>query len=416
MNKHISILFVGLSLFFSSMAQVQLSDSAKISLMTTSPWSGAIYAVYGHTALFVCDDSTGVDLVFNYGFFDSDQPNFMYHFVRGETDYVLGVTSFNNFLKEYKEKKLEVVKQELNLTQQEKQNLWEALYINAKPENRGYRYNFLFDNCATRPRDMVEKYVQGRIEYPADSTNQTFRDLIHECVASYPWMEFGIDLIIGSGADSTINLREKMFLPIYLKDAFDGAKIIKNDTLQYNLVKNSTFILKAGNTESNTGEPEVLEPIYVALALLLLTIIVSVIQKVNVRQTALPIIYDTLLFGAAGIAGLIIFFLMFFSIHPAVNANWNFVWLNIFSLLFAFLFWVKPLKKLVFLYHFINFAVLTLFLALWWLIPQELPLVGIPFAMSLWIRSGVNIWAAKKKKSQKNRYPSAQYLKAAWGQ
>ncbi|MDR1517595.1 MAG: DUF4105 domain-containing protein [Dysgonamonadaceae bacterium] len=414
MNKRLLILFVGLSLFISAVAQVPLSDSAKISLMTTSPWSGAVYAVYGHTALFVKDDSTGVDLVFNYGFFDdSNLLDFTYHFVLGETDYVLGVTSFNDFLREYKEKKLEVIEQELNLTQPEKQSLWEALYINAKPENRGYRYNFLFDNCATRPRDMVENQVQGRIEYPADDKVQTFRDLIHECVGAYPWMEFGIDLVIGSGADSTINLREKMFLPVYLMDAFDGAKVTKNDTKQYNLVKGKNTVLEAEMGVSCAGL--LLTPIYAALALLMLTIIVSVIQKMKDYRTFLPKLYDTLLFGVAGIAGLIIFFLMFFSVHPAVDANWNFAWLNIFSLIFAFLFWVKSQWKLVFYYHFINFAVLTLFLALWWLIPQELPLASIPFAMCLWIRSGMNIGMARKRKRQKNRYPSAQYLKTAWG-
>ena len=415
MKKYILSVFICFLSILPLFSQVQLSDSAKISLITTSPWNGAIYAVYGHTALFVQDDSTRVDAVFNYGFFNQDQPNFMYHFVRGETDYVLGVTPFDFFLQEYKEKKLEVIEQELNLTQEEKQNLWNALYENAKPENREYRYSFLFDNCATRPRDMVEKYVQGQIVYPSDNKKQTARDLIHECVNPYPWMEFGIDLIIGSGADSTFSVREKMFLPVYLMRSFDGARVIKNDTLQYNLVKNKIILLNADNKNVAKSEQGLFNPLPVVFALLLLTILVSFVQKAKMNRTALPKIYDTVLFGIAGIGGLIIFFLMFFSEHPVVDANWNFVWLNIFSLVFAILFWVKPLRNIVTVYHFINFAVLTLFLVFWWLIPQKLPFASIPFAACLWIRSGVNVWLPRKRKIHDRKFTSSSYMKAGWG-
>lgn len=210
------------------MAQPPLSDSAKISLMTCAPWSGAVYALYGHTAVWVKDDSTHTDVVFNYGFFDSSQPNFIYHFVRGETDYVLGVTSFEDFISEYRRKGVSVWEQPLNLSQDEKQTLWKALYINSLPENRSYRYNFLYDNCATRPRDMVEKYVEGKIIYPKTADNQTYRNLLHECLHPYPWMEFGIDLIIGAPADRKIDERDKMFLPEYLMRAFEGAIVEKN--------------------------------------------------------------------------------------------------------------------------------------------------------------------------------------------
>ena len=128
-------------------AQSVLSDTAEISLMTTAPWPGAVYAVYGHTALYVEDDSLGIDAVFNYGFFDMSQPYFMYYFIRGKTDYVLGVQSFDDFVYSYGYKGVEVVKQQLNLSKTEKQNLWEALYINHLPENREYRYNYFYDNC-----------------------------------------------------------------------------------------------------------------------------------------------------------------------------------------------------------------------------------------------------------------------------
>ena len=415
MKKYFFVLFLAV-LSFSSYAQIQLSDSAKISLMTTSPWSGAIYAVYGHTAMLVRDDSTGIDAVFNYGFFDTEKPNFMYHYMRGETDYVLGVLPLDTFLREYRRKGVEVIEQELNLSQQEKQNLWEALYINSLPENRGYRYNNFYDNCVTRPRDLIEKFVDGKIKYPADKKSQTFRDLIHECVGAYPWMQFGIDLVIGNEADKPISLREKMFLPVYLMNALDETTVIKNDSVSYPVIKQKTTVLPLNNKSISQSEWSLFSPIIIAFALLLMTIFVSFIQYRNWNKMLFIKLYDTLLFMVAGVGGFIIFFLMFFSEHPATNPNWNFVWINIFSLIFACLFWVEYFQKMVNIYHFINFVVLTLFLLLWWWIPQQLPLATIPFSMSLWMRSGMNVFMWRKRKKSNRKYVSSKYLKAGWGQ
>ena len=169
-------LYLLLILFFQpAAAQVQLNDSARITLLTASPWYEAVYAYFGHTAIRVQDDSTGVDAVFNYGYFDSSQPNFMYHFIRGETDYVLGVITYEQFMAEYGYKGQEVVEQELNLLVDEKRNLYEALMINSLPENRGYRYNYFYDNCATRPRDMVERYTQAGVLLPEAAILSTGR-------------------------------------------------------------------------------------------------------------------------------------------------------------------------------------------------------------------------------------------------
>lgn len=410
----ISIIILFAILSITLHAQVQLNDSAKVSLFTVGPWDGAVYALYGHSAIQVKDDSTGVNAMFNYGFFDTSKPNFFYHFVRGETDYILGTTSYEAFVKEHQAKGLEIVEQELHMTQSEKQHLWNALYINSLPENRAYRYNFLFDNCATRPRDMIEKYVQGKIEYANDTKKHTFRDLIHECVHAYPWMQFGIDLIIGSPADTTISLREKMFLPAYLMQAIDGAKVIKNDTTQYALVAQKKIISEQTWKEAKINEWDVLSPNIVAFAVLFITLLISLFQF-STRRNILPKLYDTLLFGIVGIGGLIIGFLLFFSEHPAVAPNWNFVWMNVFALLFASFFWIPSLRRLVKLYHLLNFFILTLFLALWWLLPQYIPLAAVVFAISLWMRSGTNLLGTRKRLSKKRKYTTSREMKAGWG-
>ena len=399
--------------FVSLFAQIQLSDSAKISLLTASPWTGAIYSLYGHTVLRVEDDSTGVDACFNYGYFDSSQPNFMFHFVRGETDYVLGATSYQEFLTENEMKGLEVVRQELNLTNSQKQELWDDLFINIQPENRRYRYNYFFDNCATRPRDMVEKVLNRPVIYPDTNKNQTFRDLIHECVHEFAWMEFGIDLLIGSDADHNITDREKMFLPSYLMHAFEGAEVLRDDTINPPVAKSTVTVLEA-DTEANVrNEWSIVKPLPIAFVLLIITLLISIFQlRYNHYKTAL--IYDTVLFSVAGITGLVITFLIFFSEHPATSPNWNIAWLHIFHLLFAVLFWVKSLRKVVYYYHFINFAVLSLFLLSWWFLPQQLPLASIPFAMSLWLRSGSNFFILRNDYLRNRQYKTAKYMQAGW--
>jgi len=396
-------------------AQVQLNDDAKISLLTASPWYGPIYAFFGHTGIRVQDDSTGVDVVFNYGYFDSTQPHFIYHFIRGKTDYIVGGTTFEAFLSEYGYHGQQVIEQELNLSPEEKQRLFDALVINALPENRGYRYNYFYDNCATRPRDMVEKYTDGIIQYLSTTSNQSYRDLVHECVDGYPWTKFGIDLLIGSSADSIIDVRGKMFIPDYLMSSFDGATIQKGDTLSIPLVKNKEILLSVDTEINKRGEWVMFSPFLTAFVLFFLTMAISLVQIVKLNRTQFVRLYDTILFSIAGMAGIILLVLMFFSEHPATNPNWNFIWLNPFALIAASFFWMKSANKAVYFYHFINFVLLTLFLLLWWLIPQQLPLATIPFSMSLWFRSGTNIYMLRRKQLKNKQYTTSRHLKAGWG-
>lgn len=416
--KKIALLILPLFFVLNSQAitaRVQLHEDAKVSLLTASPWHGAVYALFGHTAIRVQDDSTGVDAVFNYGYFDSSQPNFAYNFIRGKTDYVLGVTTFNDFLYEYDYKGQEVVEQELNLSPTEKQELYSALFINALPENMRYRYNYFYDNCATRPRDMIETYIDGDIIYPTTEHKQTFRDLVHECLHHYKWIEFGVDLAFGIDADKVIDVREKMFLPSYLMASYEGANVNLNDTLSYPLVANSEIILELDNERNSPSERTLLTPTVTAFVLLFLSLLVSFVQAANLKFRPSRL-FDTLLFGLAGIAGFILFTLMFFSEHPATIPNWNFAWLNIFALVAAVLFWVKSAKKIVYLYHFINFAVITIFLLNWWFIPQHFPFATIPFALCLWVRSGTNVLMLRKKKVVNSRFTSSKHMKAGWGQ
>lgn len=389
----IIIIFVS-SIQYSISQNFQLSDSAKISLLTNSPWSQEVYALFGHTAIRVQDSVNYTDVVFNYGIFDFNSSNFMYRFVKGETDYIIAAMNFNNYKREYQERGVGITEQVLNLTQNEKQNIFDALVINSLPENRVYRYNYFYDNCSTRPRDIIEKNINGTILYTPTNKDQTYRDLVHECVNSQPWIRFGVDLVIGADADEEISDRQKDFLPAYLMQAYSHAQIKGVDEITKPLIAQTNDLLPIPKDENSSV---INYPLLAGCLLFTISIIISFLSyKKGYR--IMGKIFDTLLFLSAGIAGSIIFFLMFFSVHPCTNPNWNIAWLNPLQFIFALLFCIKFLSKYVYYYHFINFAVLTLFLLAWFLIPQYLEIAFIPYILTLWIRSGTNILEYKKNK------------------
>jgi hypothetical protein len=199
-------------------------------------------------------------------------------------------------------------------------------------------------------------------------------------------------------------------------DSFAKATIYKEDSLTVPLVSHSELLLSQDLKRNGVREQGLFTPLLMAFALLLLSIMVSVIQFFKMNRGQLPRIYDTILFGVAGAGGVIIFILMYFSSHPATNPNWNLIWLHPAALIAAPFFWVKSAQRGVYFYHFINFVLLTLFLLCWWFIPQQLPLATIPFSMSLWIRSASNILIIRKLKIKERRFTSSREMKAAWGQ
>lgn len=381
-----------------SAQRIELSDSSEISLLTNSPWDKEVYAVFGHTAIRVKDIPNRLDYVFNYGIFDFNSSNFIYRFTKGETDYIVAAQDFNNYITEYKERGVDIVEQILNLSQEEKQNIWDALCINSLPQNRMYRYNFFFDNCATRPRDIIEKNIKGEIKYSEAHQDQTFRDLVHECVNQFSWLKFGIDLVIGAEADRNATEREKMFLPLYLKNAYDGAEVI-NHSEKRPLVKQ---VVEYKASHSTVSSKSTLDPALIAgLIFLCVVVLVSFFSLKTSKQLFFRI-FDFLMFLVYGLAGVVIAFMVFVSEHPCTDINWNLVWLQPLHLIAAFLLLVKYSSKYAYYYHFINFVVLGLFLVCWIFIPQQINTACIPFILALAVRSGTNVVRIKRDNKTKS--------------
>ncbi|MEG1564446.1 MAG: DUF4105 domain-containing protein [Bacteroides sp.] len=375
-------------------------DSIRLSLLTCAPGE-EVYSLFGHTAIRYEDPSRGIDVVFNYGMFSFSTPNFMFRFTSGETDYELGVSDYRRFAGEYEYFGRNVWQQTLNLTQDEKEELIALLEANYRPENRVYRYNFLYDNCATRPRDIIEKSVLGKVVYPEDATTtappKTFRDMIHQFTHGHAWLQFGIDLCIGNEADRPITTRQKMFAPSYLMNSFSTAKIVKSRK-EYPLVQATGKIVDcklSGKETRTTTKTPIPTPLQAALLLFILTA-GATIYGLKKKKSLWGI--DLLLFGAAGIVGCVITFLVLFSQHPAVSSNYLLFIFHPAQLLCLPFIIHAAIKRKKSKYHLCNALVLTLFILLFPLMPQRFDLAVVPLALSLLTRSASHLILTYKRK------------------
>ena len=309
------------------------ADSIRVSLLTCSPHD-EIYSLYGHTAIRYEDKASKTDIVVNYGMFSFKKPFFVARFVLGLTDYEMGIQDFNDFCYEYQYFGSQVTQQEINLTPEEKGQLLKALqdnYANA----RVYRYNYFYNNCTTKARDIILKSINGKIEYKnAIDKSVSFRDLIHGCNANYSWASFGNDLLLGFKADMQTTREEQQFLPDNLMRDFDQAKIVSADGSARPLVKNTEIIVK-GNDYAIAGKTKV-TPQFVFITLLLL-IAAIVVAEFKTKKRFLWV--DISLLLASGLAGLVLF-VMLFSEHPTTSTN-----LQIFILCPLNLYWAIYIIK-----------------------------------------------------------------------
>ena len=376
-------------------AYPSVGDSIKVSLLTCSPGEKS-FELFGHTGIRVQGPEKDMDIVFHYGVFNFNAPHFIYRFTKGETDYSIGTTSFRNFVLSYAVRNSGVMEQELNLTADEKEDLLQALVVNNLPQNRIYRYNFLFDNCATRPRDIVERCIRGKIDYIAPEGHTTFREMIHKCTFNFPWLTFGIDLALGAPLDKPVSYREEMFLPSVLMEAFGNAQVISTpqDSIRPLVTKSYIVVPDShkGMDNSVSYNPYTTPMacgIYFLVAILILSTL-EIWKKQHFKWL------DCIIFSFYGIVGCVICFLVFISEHPATSPNYSIIWANPLQLLIGVFVWVKYLKKVVSYYHFVNFAVLLLFLIVWHWLPQLLNIAFIPYIIVLIVRSLTYIGVDKR--------------------
>ena len=401
MRQVIILIFFAIFTLQLNAQDIVFSDSVQVSLITCSP-GPEVYAKFGHSGIRVLDKVNGYDFIFNWGIFSFNTENFYYKFIRGKTDYLLGVQYTSDFLPEYKSRNSVVFENVLNLRPSETKRLIEQLLTNYKPENRQYRYNFVFDNCATRPRDIVLGSVDGRVVFQTSFESKTYRQAIGNYIGDDTWLRFGIDVIFGYQADKNMPQLQSMFLPEILKYEFLNARISNNQYTETRPLVAKTNILVSSEYKEEKLAEFIEKPFYVFTVLLIFIALLSAYEIVFEKKH--NTIFDSVLLLATGLAGTLIFFLMFFSVHPLVKYNLNILWLNPLNVVAAVMIWFSKWRIHIFIYQLFNLILVVLALISVAISVQTFNQATFVIIALLLFRYSSWIYRTKKKIVLKSKY------------
>ncbi|WP_274475773.1 lipoprotein N-acyltransferase Lnb domain-containing protein [Mangrovimonas aestuarii] len=355
----------------------ELSDRAQVSILTMGPGQN-LNDAFGHNAIRIKDPLYQLDIVFNYGVYDFSTPNFYGKFAQGKLNYLLGVNRYADMLNSYMQQNRLIREQILAISKEQKQAFADYLYNNAKPENRAYLYDFFYDNCATKIRDVSQISLNNEIKFhaPNDFQPKTFRENIHDHVNQNSWGSLGIDLALGSIIDRTAKPEEHMFLPKYIFDFFANATHQGNP-----LVKETKVIFEPAHQKVQNSW--LVSPLVVFG---ILACIVLWLTYLDIKRGKRNRILDGVIFSFTGVLGVFLLLLWFATDHTATAQNYNLLWafpINLFALLQA----AKALPKRWFT-NYISFLIIMLgLMGLHWVMGvQQFPIGVLPLYVALLVR------------------------------
>ena len=372
------LLFIGVS----SKAQfVPLSESSEISIITIGP-GAELYDKFGHSAFRIQDPVTGEDVVFNYGEYDFNTPNFYIKFAQGKLLYQLGADYYDTFYTRYVAQNRWMKAQTLNLTLSEKQAISDYLWNNLKPENKKYKYDFFFDNCATKIRDVIQEILGSKLEFKENHIKEelTFRQLIQQNLQANSWGSLGIDIALGAVIDRKAKPIEYQFLPEYVYEGAANAVINRNGASE-SLVKQTTVLFE--NTPTPTENTFLTSPLFILGILGLLIVFITYQDyKRNVRSRYL----DTFLFFFTGLIGIFLLLLWFATDHTATANNYNLLWAFPISIFMIYAITKRNVSIKLKRYVLLLLLLLTL-LVIHWITGVQVFAVGlIPLLIALEVR------------------------------
>ena len=393
--------------FTASVSNAQtLSPEATISLLTVAP-GAELYSTFGHSAIRIRDPRQGLDFNFNFGAFDFRTKGFYIKFLRGTLPYQISGNYFENDVAGWSQDNREVIEQVLNLSQAQKQGVFDFLQNNYLPQNREYAYKFFYDNCSTRLRDVFRRVCADSLQLNktlhADSSYRQWIDLYARKNEKL-WADFGMDLAIGKPSDEITGANGAMFLPDNLMDGFDAAKINRDGKWQ-SLVLSKQLINRDMLVVADKGK-ELITPNILFWTLFLLVLIFTAFQF---KSESKSFLFDKILFTIAGIFGWFIFLLWFFTDHGVTEYNLNIIWT--YPLLFPTALLLKneksgttpggtPPKRAWLSKHFLAYGIILIFfLAAWNFFPQEINYALIPVVLMLCVRAFFVWWRIRKKLS-----------------
>ena len=370
--------------------QIVLSDQAEISVITVDPGHN-LYDTFGHSAFRVKDNVLNMDLAYNYGIFNFDAPNFYGKFAQGKLLYDLAAYPFSYFYKSYKEENRGIREQILNLSLSEKQAFFNFLQNNAKPENKSYYYDFFYDNCATKLKDVAENVLKEKVKFSTsfiEGKDETLRSLIHKYTKKkHPWGTFGIDVALGSVIDKKAKPKDYLFLPDNVFTTYATSTINGKP-----LVKETSVLFEAENKADNF---QLFTP---ATLFSLLALFVFWITYRDYKKHKRSKWLDFFLFLLTGLIGTVVLLLWLATDHSATKNNYNALWAFMPNLFVAFVLLKNKLPNWIKKYVLLLLVLLVLTILLW-IVKIQVFAIGI---LPLLIVLGIRYWFLFRYPESKN--------------
>ena len=381
MKKYYLIILFLFASIFSYSQEITLSEQAEVSILTIGPGAN-LYDKFGHSAFRVQDKVTNIDIVYNFGVYDFNTPNFYLKFARGKLLYKLDTSPFSPFYNYYVRQNRWIEEQVLNFTPSEKQAMFDFLQNNAKPEHCEYRYDFLFDNCATRIRDVLVKILPYKLEYINDYITEeyTFRQLIQKNVHWNTWGSFGMDVAIGSVVDRKATSWQYQFLPQYV---FEGAALANKTegNKKDKLIKQTNSLF--ANSEVKTKSNFFLSPLFIFGLISFLILFITYKDYKNNRRSRY---LDATIFFVTGLVGVFLLLLWVATDHSTTANNYDLLWAFPLSLFLTSAIAKKNPKKWIRKYIFLQVLMLLLLCLHWFTGVQIFAFGLIPLLIALGLR------------------------------
>ncbi len=385
MNKtYINILFALLLMFFSitiNAYELENKNRYKISILSIGEGPSLVDA-FGHTAIRVKDEELKNDVVFNFGVYDFNSPNFYSNFVKGRPEYKLGIQNYYDLTQNYIRQKRYIVEHQLNLDQNSIKIIIDLLV--EKLNDPYYIYDYFRDNCTTRAADIVIDKTNNKFKneklYSEDTLS--YRELIHGKINENSWAALGIDLCLGAIIDKKIKTRETFFLPENLMNYLD---LYKGDIIKRNIIYSPE--------SDNSYFENVPSPLLINL---ILSLIIVVITISNFKSNKWNKSLDTLIFLISASIGILIIYLWFFSNHFAGAQNFNFLWAFPFN--FALILAIYKNKIPYWSIGYIKLLIILIILLFlhWFTGVQKYNLTLLPIFVALLIRYSFLVYQINK--------------------
>jgi hypothetical protein len=353
--KKLFICILLLSSIFNSFGQgVVLSKNARISVLTCGTGNES-YSLFGHTAIRVSDIENNLDIVYNYGAFDFDTPNFVLQFTKGDLNYFITNNRYVDFINQYNYEKREVLEQELNIPLALKQELFDNLEQSLLSDERLYQYKFIDNNCTSKVVDVINKTLKSKVISKKTDTDKTYRSILFPYFDNHFYEQLGTSIVFGTKVDQ---MGTKIFLPYEL---FESLKRIQ---YQNQPLSNAPKTIMAFEKEIPSSW---WNNCYTYLLFLALVIFVN---KKSV---------DYIYLLTISLLGLLFAFLGFYSSHQELGYNYNVLLFNPLLLIVLY-FWSTKNSKWT--YKLAVFNILMLFLYLFVIITKAHLLIVLPLVVT----------------------------------